>query len=266
MSSLPPIFEGQAFSRNQTWSYSTSERDDLFSTRHSSSDRISSLREHFSRAIPPSQVTSLYILPSSTERARPSAIVVDADLYTILGLDVLGLRVVQQPANRFSELLADSLSLLPGASYERDPTIDYDTHKAALYTMATCHSLRMVDGELVGDPLDLKMFDFTGWSFEEGEQNLGDSDDDDPRGLSPSIARPPPGMEYDLDETEQSSGANVSPPTLHPMTNVFKGALLASTLPSGDATPSAVLRSVVGQLLEHHSKVHAPPLRFSFVK
>jgi cation-transporting P-type ATPase 13A2 len=116
------------------------------------------------------------------------------------GLDVLGVRVVERPGNRFSDILSDASSLLPGASYERDPTIDYDSQKAALYTMATCHSLREVDGEIVGDPLDLKMFEFTGWTFEEGEHNSGDPDDDESKGISPSTARPPPALLYDLHE------------------------------------------------------------------
>jgi cation-transporting P-type ATPase 13A2 len=123
------------------------------------------------------------------------------------GLDVLGVRVVEPPHQRFSELLEDTPTLLPGSSYERDPTVDYAFHKAALYTMATCHSLRLVDGELVGDPLDLKMFEFTGYSYEEGEQKKRDpnSDDDDQNTLSPSIARPPPGMEYDVDDANDRS-------------------------------------------------------------
>jgi len=29
--------------------------------------------------------------------------------------------------------------------------------------MATCHSLTWIDGELSGDPLDLKMFEATSW-------------------------------------------------------------------------------------------------------
>ena len=91
------------------------------------------------------------------------------------GLDVLGIRVAQKPSTRFSDILPDAISLLPGAAYERDPTVDYDSHKAALYTMATCHSLRVVDGEIVGYRLDVKMFEFTGWSFEEGEQRAGDA-------------------------------------------------------------------------------------------
>ncbi|KIM94990.1 hypothetical protein OIDMADRAFT_171985 [Oidiodendron maius Zn] len=118
------------------------------------------------------------------------------------GLDVLGVRVVQKPSNRFSDILPDPLSLLAGAAYERDPTMKYDHHKALLYTMATCHSLRVVEDEFVGDPLDLKMFDFTGWSFEEGEQRAGNTEEEEQGGLSPSIARPPAGMEYDLDENE----------------------------------------------------------------
>ncbi|KAH8598033.1 hypothetical protein B0O99DRAFT_506557 [Bisporella sp. PMI_857] len=118
------------------------------------------------------------------------------------GLDVLGIRVAQMPSNRFSDILPDAPSLLPAAAYERDPTVEYDHHKAVLYTMATCHALREVDGELVGEPLELKMFEFTGWSFEEGEQNAGDAEDEEQSGISPSIARPPPGMEYDLEDNE----------------------------------------------------------------
>ena len=120
------------------------------------------------------------------------------------GLDVLGVRVVELPANRFSEILSDASSILPGAHYERDPTVDYETHKAALYTMATCHSLREVDGELVGDPLDVKMFDFTGWSFEEGEQNSGDAEEEG-KGIQPSTARPPAGFEYDIGDEQAST-------------------------------------------------------------
>lgn len=123
------------------------------------------------------------------------------------GLDVLGIRVVHRPAMRFSDLLADATALLPGAAYERDPTVDYHVHRAALHTMATCHSLRLVDDALVGDPLDLKMFTFTGWSFEEGGQRTASHNDDDNK-LTPSIARPPAGMKYaidDSDATEQRS-------------------------------------------------------------
>lgn len=34
--------------------------------------------------------------------------------------------------------------------------------------MTTCHSLKLVSDEIIGDPLDAKMFEFTRWTFEEG--------------------------------------------------------------------------------------------------
>ncbi|KAH6848478.1 hypothetical protein BKA58DRAFT_395332 [Alternaria rosae] len=122
------------------------------------------------------------------------------------GLDVLGVRVVERPRNRFSELLPDAYDILPASQHDRDPTVEYLAHKTILYTMATCHSLRKIDDELVGDPLDVKMFDFTGWSYEEGEQKAGNAGDDDPeQKLSPSVARPPPGREYDVDDVEDEA-------------------------------------------------------------
>lgn len=141
-------------------------------------------------------------------------------------MDILGLRVAQRPSSRyalfdivrriqsdccrFSDVLTDAKSLLPSAPYERDPTIDHANNRAVLYTMATCHSLRVVDKELVGDPLDLKMFEFTGWSFEEGKHQtdqFDEVDEVDEGKLSPSVARPPPGLEYDLDTIRTESGA-----------------------------------------------------------
>ncbi|KAL9123309.1 MAG: hypothetical protein Q9187_000148 [Circinaria calcarea] len=121
------------------------------------------------------------------------------------GLDVLGVRVVHRPVRRFSDILSNSTAILPGASYERDPTVDYEVHKAVMYTMATCHSLRLVDEKLVGDPLDYKMFNFTGWSFEEGGQRSALNDDEEHNNLSPAVSRPPPGMEYEIDATAEAA-------------------------------------------------------------
>ncbi|KAG9198228.1 hypothetical protein G6514_010385 [Epicoccum nigrum] len=120
------------------------------------------------------------------------------------GLDVLGVRVVERPRNRFSEILADPYDILPASHHDRDPTVEYTAHKTILYTMATCHSLRKIDDELVGDPLDVKMFDFTGWNYEEGEGS-GNNDDDPEQKLSPSVARPPAGREYDLDDADDDN-------------------------------------------------------------
>ncbi|KKZ63182.1 hypothetical protein EMCG_02478 [[Emmonsia] crescens] len=119
------------------------------------------------------------------------------------GLDVLGVRVIRQPDLRFSDLLPESSSILPHQSYERDPTVDYHANRQILYTMATCHSLRMVDGELIGDPLDVKMFEFTGWSFEEGSHNTTDMEVERDY-VSPSIARPPADFAPDYNEHESN--------------------------------------------------------------
>lgn len=129
------------------------------------------------------------------------------------GLDVLGVRLVSRSTNRFNDLISKTSELVPHSSIASGPGDKYDVSRAALFTMATCHSLRSVDGELVGDPLDLKMFEFTGWLFEEGTQGGGDQEDDEHGGLSPSIARPPPAPLYDTDEFANIHGRNVSAPS-----------------------------------------------------
>lgn len=68
--------------------------------------------------------------------------------------------------------------------------MDYSSHAAILYTMATCHSLRVVNDELIGDPLDVKMFQFTGWSYEEGIHDATEVAEETDF-TSPSIARSP---------------------------------------------------------------------------
>lgn len=100
------------------------------------------------------------------------------------GLDILGVRVATD--GRFNEIIEETSSLYR-AVYERTQR----NFAAVLYTMATCHSLRSVDNELVGDPLELKMVEFSGWSFDERDQSAMDRDGDDQGGLSPSVARPP---------------------------------------------------------------------------
>ncbi|KAK6075912.1 p-type ATPase [Seiridium cupressi] len=123
------------------------------------------------------------------------------------GLDVLGVRLVSQSTKRFNELVSSATSLVRPSNYETTPDNLKDTSRAALFAMATCHSLRSVDNELVGDPLDLKMFEFTGWSFEEGkQQGSSEHEDEEQGGLSPSVARPPPMLLYDTDQSSSSPG------------------------------------------------------------
>lgn len=56
-----------------------------------------------------------------------------------------------------------------------------------LFGMVTCHSITIINGEMKGDPLDLKMFESTGWVLEEA--NI--SDDMKYDLLFPTIVRPP---------------------------------------------------------------------------
>ncbi|KAM7445100.1 hypothetical protein ABFA07_006360 [Porites harrisoni] len=71
------------------------------------------------------------------------------------GLDFLGVVPVQ--SGRFRPMVSETESIPQGPLLE---------------AMATCHSLIVIDGNLTGDPLDLKMFEATDWTLEEpGEDN-----------------------------------------------------------------------------------------------
>nr|XP_034180704.1 probable cation-transporting ATPase 13A3 [Osmia lignaria]XP_034180705.1 probable cation-transporting ATPase 13A3 [Osmia lignaria]XP_034180707.1 probable cation-transporting ATPase 13A3 [Osmia lignaria]XP_034180708.1 probable cation-transporting ATPase 13A3 [Osmia lignaria] len=53
--------------------------------------------------------------------------------------------------------------------------------------MLVCHSLTLIDGKLCGDPLDVKMFESTGWKLEESDlEHLNKYDL-----VAPTIAKPP---------------------------------------------------------------------------
>ncbi|KAI8968365.1 hypothetical protein BDF20DRAFT_981485 [Mycotypha africana] len=81
------------------------------------------------------------------------------------GLDIHGIRAVVTTANHrklFDEECQTIAQVDP--NNDDDPT---STKTKVLRTMTTCHSLKIVNGELLGDPLDLKMFEFTRWELEE---------------------------------------------------------------------------------------------------
>ncbi|KAL4787760.1 hypothetical protein BJX76DRAFT_317563 [Aspergillus varians] len=105
------------------------------------------------------------------------------------GLDVLGIRIMTQH-QRLSELLSD-VSLKPLTESGTELSQDCEKHNAIIRIMATCHSLRVVDDELLGDPLDVKMFQFTGWSFQEGGGQAPEHQNSENETIVPSVARPP---------------------------------------------------------------------------
>ncbi|KAF8477462.1 P-type ATPase-like protein [Kalaharituber pfeilii] len=130
------------------------------------------------------------------------------------GLDVLGVRVVGSNPKRFGELQSDPRSMLLPAGHE-----EADLRQAVFNTMTTCHSLRIVDDGLVGDPLDQKMFEFTGWIYSEGDHSTGQSENNtrsqeqvQQSKFSPPIVRPPPGWPV-LTEI-RANNADVSQPKL----------------------------------------------------
>ncbi|CBF77849.1 putative P-type ATPase [Aspergillus nidulans FGSC A4] len=103
------------------------------------------------------------------------------------GLDVLGIRVMTQH-QRLSELIPNASPKFITPSTHMACSETYDV---IIRIMATCHSLRAVDDELLGDPLDVKMFQFTGWSFQEGRDQTPDHRNLEHETIVPSIARPP---------------------------------------------------------------------------
>lgn len=72
---------------------------------------------------------------------------------------------------------------------ERDHNLllDNGNYSPLLICLASCHSLTIIDQKLIGDPLDLQMFEATGWVLEEP-----DVDDENKFDLlAPTVVRPP---------------------------------------------------------------------------
>ncbi|KAF9998130.1 hypothetical protein BGZ65_006344, partial [Modicella reniformis] len=119
------------------------------------------------------------------------------------GLDVLGVQCGDSETGMFGSLL----NQVEGLQNASDSMQDKCT--PLLYAMATCHSVKSLGGELIGDPLDLKMFEFTRWILEEGA--LGVRTSGVPEGTSSrgkgkasgvvsTMVRPPGAKKFDLDE------------------------------------------------------------------
>ena len=124
------------------------------------------------------------------------------------GLDVLGVRTVgsnqkfvfhghcevheAEHSCRFSDLLSETSTGLLLPTPTGTSSFDREKQRKIIYTMATCHSLRAVEGELLGDPLDVKMFQFTGWSYEEGGSHISEQATFKFDTIVPSVAKPPP--------------------------------------------------------------------------
>lgn len=122
--------------------------------------------------------------------------------------------VNRSPFFRFSELHT-SVNLLSCTPNNSDSEVSSNKKfTPLLYVMTTCHSLKLVNGELIGDPLDLKMFNFTNWILEESGQDIprhsnGSSESTvsnsstfavGTSGIVPTIVRPPGSKQFDLSD------------------------------------------------------------------
>jgi cation-transporting ATPase 13A3/4/5 len=117
------------------------------------------------------------------------------------GLDVLGVRTIDRHEGRFSELQGDITEVpITGGSSGRTPL---------LYALATCHQLKLIDGEVIGDPLDIKMFEFTGWTLDEGHsRSVGKAgaNGERPTALVQTVVRPPGSDKFKLEDAMKAGG------------------------------------------------------------
>jgi magnesium-transporting ATPase (P-type) len=67
---------------------------------------------------------------------------------------------------------ASSVRLVTVAGHPNGSEQDFP-YPMIICAMATCHSIKIVNGSLLGDPMDLNMFAFTGWQIEEGGSQVG---------------------------------------------------------------------------------------------
>ncbi|CAO3563385.1 unnamed protein product [Mortierella alpina] len=119
------------------------------------------------------------------------------------GLDVLGVQCTDSAPQQFGPLLS-SVDEMQNVTESMQ-----DKCTSLLYAMATCHSVKSLNGELIGEPLDLKMFEFTRWILEEESlgsriSNASDSAQRSGKGAASAIVstvvRPPGHGQFNLDE------------------------------------------------------------------
>lgn len=82
------------------------------------------------------------------------------------GLDILGVHVASNAEGRRQVVFRDlETRLVVSGSGSSEHDLHNEQH--LLGCMASCHSLRLIDGQVLGDPLDQKMFEFSNWQYRE---------------------------------------------------------------------------------------------------
>ncbi|KAG0200869.1 hypothetical protein BGX28_006180 [Mortierella sp. GBA30] len=135
------------------------------------------------------------------------------------GLDVLGVQCADSETGKFGEMLNNVEEM------QNAPKTVLEKSMPLLFAMTTCHSVKSLSGELIGDPLDLKMFEFTRWVLEEGglgartatvSESTRENGKEDPGGIVSTVVRPPGGKQFNLDEMiakNKSDTREMSEPT-----------------------------------------------------
>ncbi|QRV79634.1 cation transport ATPase [Ceratobasidium sp. AG-Ba] len=117
------------------------------------------------------------------------------------GLDVLGVRGVEGQTGGSSGMFGELVQ-----SVHELPLPRGKSRINVAHALATCHQLKVVDGEVIGDPLDVKMFEFTGWEVEEGRVGPkrtaagGSEEVERPATLVQTIVRPPGSGKFRLED------------------------------------------------------------------
>ncbi|KAI1315498.1 hypothetical protein EDD11_000731 [Mortierella claussenii] len=119
------------------------------------------------------------------------------------GLDVLGVQCADSVTGKLGDMFHSIDEMQAAAQSLLEKTVPM------VFAMTTCHSVKSVGGELIGDPLDLKMFEFTQWILDEGGlgariANVSES----PRGVGKNntggvvstVVRPPGGKQFNLED------------------------------------------------------------------
>ncbi|KAF9435253.1 hypothetical protein BGZ76_006630, partial [Entomortierella beljakovae] len=118
------------------------------------------------------------------------------------GLDILGVQCGDGNTKVFGDILHSVEDMHSGPDSLKEKCI------SLLHAMATCHSVKSLSGELIGDPLDLKMFDFTHWILEENSigsrtSNISESSHSQGKGyeggIVSTVVRPPGAKQFNLD-------------------------------------------------------------------
>ncbi|EIW82801.1 Ca-transporting ATPase [Coniophora puteana RWD-64-598 SS2] len=142
------------------------------------------------------------------------------------GLDILGVRALDRTAHRFGELIDDvhDVPAITASATAAAANANASARGRAnsggggggsnasfTHALATCHALKMVGGNVIGDPLDVKMFEFTRWTLEEGLvagtgviRARGGAER--PAALVQTVVRPPGSARFRLEDALKAGG------------------------------------------------------------